>query len=517
MTKNNVHTDTPTNINRPVSEEPIVITPVSNVQGGTEEAAPPEDEASTGESTLPGIREARDFIQGFEFNLDREIAREEEKKTTELAALMMFSTPTGVELPTLRTETWPYAGKKPNPISIGTAVKLLAAAYSEIPCETAGAGVHGYAWIVEDDAIWLTRDGTSLINPPEKPEPITEFDIKAQWEYSMKARRFTLYNHLIQEGKTKLVTWFGKEMFVDLHKDGVLPNTKTPKELITHLSATYALPRDRRRHMKQVTEEFNAPYDPKKSVEAYFMGLQDARTHAELLGRPFTDSQTMDMALQQFETHYEKDAYKAEKKWNERKAQERTWEDFKTYWKTEIHQYETMAGSKKQAHQVVDLNSLVESVNALKAETLSLQEDNATLTQRLEFQQALQAERSTDRGNDNDSISTLTNYIENLERRYASQQGDGSGGSRREEMLHTARNRNPKDYQNLNDGRGKRFSSYCWKCGCNCTHWTRKCLELSSSERRKYRDADFDNLMGGSTRFLDRRGKYQTDFNFDSL
>ena len=447
--------------------------------------------------------------------LETERIRAEEET---FAALTMFSPQAATELPTLRTEKWPYEGKKPNPISIGRAVKNLATAYSEIPCEVAGVNVHGYAWIIEDSKTWLNREGTSEITPPTQPIPIAEFDMKAQWEYSVKARRFALYNHLMQEGKAKLVAWFGKAMFVDLHKDGVLPNTTTAKELIKHITATYALPRDRRRHMKEVTEAFNAPYNPRESVEVYFMKLQEAMTDAELLGRGFTDDQAKDMALQQFEIHFEKDAYKAEKKWNEKQEKEQGWEAFKLYWKTEIHQLEAATGGtgrKKEAHQAVDIAARIDSVNALKAETQSLQADNTALNQRLEFQNAFQAERS------DDTVSTLTSYLENLERRYGGDTGNDtksySGSDRSREMQHTAKNRNPKDYKHLNDGKGKRFSSYCWKCDCNCTHWTRKCIELTANERRKYRDADFDNLMGGSTNFLDRRGKHQSEFDFDSL
>mmetsp|Transcript_8584 Transcript_8584/g.18732 ORF Transcript_8584/g.18732 Transcript_8584/m.18732 type:complete len:151 (+) Transcript_8584:301-753(+) len=55
---------------------------------------------------------------------------------------------------------------------------------------------------------------------------------------------------------------------------------------------------------------------------------------------------------------------------------------------------------------------------------------------------------------------------------------------------------------------GRFYGSYCWKCGCNCTHWTRKCNFLTPAERAKYQGADFDNRMDGSTKFLDRQRRY---------
>ena len=69
----------------------------------------------------------------------------------------------------------------------------------------AEAGVHGYAWIVEDDATWLNRDGVSnVIAPPTKPAKETDYDVKKQLEYNDKLNAFTMYQHLAQQGKEKI-------------------------------------------------------------------------------------------------------------------------------------------------------------------------------------------------------------------------------------------------------------------------------------------------------------------------
>jgi len=171
--------------------------------------------------------------------------------------------------------------------------------------------------------------------------------------------------------------------------------------------------------MEEVEKEFNTTYDPNEPVEAYFMRIQDARSHAALLGQPYTETQVMNKALKQFETHYEKDAYKAEKKWNEKLDSERSWTTFKAYWKDEIHQWETMAGgaskgAKKIANQAIDLSSIMESINELRAETRSVREANSAIHGELEFQRALQADqRSRHR---DDDISTITNQLDSIER-----------------------------------------------------------------------------------------------------
>ena len=479
--------------------------------------------------TPPQTREALRVISDFEFDPTGELAQKKTEDEAIAAALMMFSPTAGTEeLPKLKTDKWPYDGRDPDPITIGTARKLLAAAYAEIPCELGAAGDHGYAWIIEPTEVWKKRSGVQDINPPNKPLEVTVFDMKMQWEFAVKSKRYAMYRHLVHEGKTKIMTWFGKERFVDLFVDGLLPPRVTAQELLEHISETYATPQANRTCMEKVEDEVNSPYDLKQPVEGYFLRLQEAQGQAKMLGVEYSAKQIMNKALKQFETHYGKEAYKAEKKWNERTEDKQSWTHFKLYWKEEIHQWNAFAarGKKTQAHNAIDMDSLVDNVSALQAEARSLQENNTRLVEQLQFHQALQTQHIQTQQFSQDDISTITDQlVAGIGRQLACTRipADGSAndttwtGTRTQELLHTARTRNPRDYSNLNSGKGKRFVSYCWKCGCNCTHWTKKCLELTGSERRKYRDADFDDLMGGSTKFLDRRGKYQSDYDFDSL
>ena len=211
----------------------------------------------------------------------------------------------------------------------------------------------------------------------------------------------------------KILEWFGKDVFLDLLKDGVLPPSVTPRKMLEHVSATYATAYSNRMHMETVEGKLNGSYDPKVSVEAYFLQLQEARAQALMLGVAYTDRQVMNKALKQFEVNYEKDSYKAEKKWNERDDADKTWTDFKTYWKEQIYQwnmYEARGSAKKAAHQATEIASLAETVSALQAEARALQEGNTELVRQLTFQQAMQAEHGA-RGPDDDTISTITNQI----------------------------------------------------------------------------------------------------------
>jgi hypothetical protein len=391
-----------------------IITPATQEERREEDAS---HAITEGRVTPPVINDAIAEIENFEFNpslgeytsaADRERIEEEAIAT----ALIMFSPTAAVELPKLRTDTWHYGEKEPNPISIGTARKLLATAYAEIPCELEAAGDHGYAWIIEPEATWTARGGVQPISAPTKPKEVTGFDMRAQWEYSVKSKRYTMYKHLAQEGRTKIMEWFGKAMFHDLFKNDALPPTVTPSDLLAHIEATYATPSANRICMEEVEDKINGRYDTKQAVEAYFMQLQDARTHAKLLGVSYTDQQIMNKALKQFELRYEKDAYKAEKKWNERDAKAKTWSHFKKYWKEEVHQWNVYAArsKKKQAHHAVDVESIMENVSALRAEAVSLKEYNANLTEQLNFHNAMQAERSSSGNHNSLSVPSRTTW-----------------------------------------------------------------------------------------------------------
>lgn len=126
---------------------------------------------------------------------DKEIAITTEEEAA--VVLMMFSPQATTDLPALRTETWPYEGQKPNPISIGKARKFLVAAYATIPSDIHKVGIHGHVWIIETDAQWAKQTDTSPVPVPTKPLKDTTYDIGKQLEYADKMETYRLYHHLI--------------------------------------------------------------------------------------------------------------------------------------------------------------------------------------------------------------------------------------------------------------------------------------------------------------------------------
>ena len=497
----------------------------------------------SGEVTPPGIRDAIDTIVDYQFTPFADHTHEYEDTST---AVIMFNSKATMDLPKLNTEVWPYnTNDKPTPISIHRARKYLAAAYAAVPSELTGTGLHGYAWMVETPTEWKTRDGVEpTIDEPQKPQKELDYDVKKQLAYADKMEAYRLYAHLVNEGRSKLIKWFGKSMFVDLYKNEMLPVTTTPRDMLDHLTKTYAQTRDNRRHMKTVNARMDAPYDDTKPVEVYFMQLQEARADAALLDEPYTETQLINKALGEFERHLGKDAYKAEKRWNEKT--DKTWSKFKSFWKDELHQWETVSKAKRQANHVVTeqfdeltrrFDSMQMNMSALQAENQSYQEhNNALLSKQVHIQQALQTEQQRRGGTDD--MSAITDYVDRRIANGLSGQGtnatytpsygtnysggtlptaDSSGRPSVHQLLQTAKQRAPDSYKNINGGQGKRFGRYCWKCGCNCTHSTRGCYECTDAEKQAYSQASFKDTMGGNTKFLERKDQYQKVFNFDSL
>ena len=460
------------------------------------------------------------------------------KRQEELALTAMMSLGrTTAEMPTIKPGKWKYTGKLPNPISIRKARRLLAAAYAKVPCSLKEAGLHGYAWIVEEPEQWNKRKDTSTVAPPEKPvEDYT--DLQGRLEHADKMEKYLLYHHLTQAGTDKLVTWFGKAMFLDLCTDGELDADITPKDLLTHLEETYSTNADELEYFEDVTKAFNAPYDSKRPVEEYFMRLQEAQADAEDLGVGFTDTQVITQALRQFIKQHGKEGRKAANKWSD--EDDKSWKDFKLFWKKKIH---AMGRASYKEANAVDL--LTNEMSSIRADMIALQVENRDvkdrneelLSQQSRMEYAFQTEAARQRTgahDDTSTISTITEAMSQMEhrmnRKMAALNVQSSGGSDttltsdttstdRANRIKVARNRNPAAYKHLNGGRGKQFMFYCANadCGVNCTHNTDRCYELTTAQKEKYKDATYLNRMGGSEKHLDRFGRFQRDYNFDSL
>ena len=166
--------------------------------------------------------------------------------------------------------------------------------------------------MVERDADWNARDGAGKVIAPTRPKLYEDgADGNAQVTYHRKLDLHRVCMHLAVEGRKKLIKWFGKSMFVDMHANEALLANTTPRAMLEHLESTCAEPQHCRQHMAQVQKAFEAPLDPKRPVEEHHMQLQECQDDARLLRCPFADKKTMDKALEQFAIKCGSEAQKA--------------------------------------------------------------------------------------------------------------------------------------------------------------------------------------------------------------
>ena len=164
--------------------------------------------------------------------------------------------------------------------------------------------------------------------------------------------------------------------------------------------------------------------------------------------------------------------------------------------------------------------------NALVANTLIARQSktqHALLTEQL--QQALIADQHPPLSSDDISILTdlvasragLNANIPYNAPTISTTIGGSNDNSSNASRYDDPRGSGPDRWKHKNKGRGLKFSKYCWKCGCNCTHYTHSCHDLSKEDRARYEDATCSNTMGGSTKYIERRDKYQKEFGFDGI
>ena len=516
----------------------------------TTDSVPPAS-GVTNTSETPLTDDTIDYIGSFEYKSpvnkdsgDKSPADKRSEATREQAvpAIMMFPGFSSAQKPVLRTDMWPHqTNETPTPITIGKARRYLAAAYAEVNCKDANAGVHGYAWMVENKETWLARNGTQAMTAPTKP--VLPTDPQGMFKYYLEDEAFNLYHHLVQEGKTKLVEWFGKAMFVDLHRKGSLPTDITPRAMLEHLEVTYGTAKDYRTCMEQVRKAFDTPYNPKTGVEAYFMRLEECRDDAEFLEDEFTPKQLMNKAIGEFIRAYGREGVRGEDYWDAKDATDKTWPKFKAFWKSRIHKFTTAAKhTTRHANEAIlgevgdlkdELGHMRVDVSALQAENRNHQFEQQALQARLQYDQP---SRNSSGNTSSDDISALTDAvsrISSMEQRLNARMdkivaasvttgGTNGTGSTQDtnpttaDLLLGLQTKPVNHYSSLNDGKGLMFKKYCWYCGCTTTHWTRNCPHLSREQKDRYKNAHFKNRMGGSEKWIDRKGKHQAEFGFDS-
>lgn len=186
--------------------------------------APPTivETPTVGDTETPALDSAIAKLKDFEYHFDPideqtpETKEEDKSGPSGIQALMMFSPQAVAALPALRTEPWPHTGQKPTPVAIGKATRFLASALEAIDCAAVEAGVHGHAWMVETPDTWNEREDVGTVKVPTKVNTYIGADVTQALQNAHDKEVYRLYHHLVQEGREKLIEWFGKAMFHDM-------------------------------------------------------------------------------------------------------------------------------------------------------------------------------------------------------------------------------------------------------------------------------------------------------------
>jgi len=92
-------------------------------------------------------------------------------------------------------------------------------AFRQVDCNwDAAAADHGYAWLVEKQAVWLQRPGSGVMAPPIKPPwPPVGCSVIVRAKFNQDYSAYPDYANLVTVGTKKLIEWFGKAMFKSLY------------------------------------------------------------------------------------------------------------------------------------------------------------------------------------------------------------------------------------------------------------------------------------------------------------
>ena len=174
----------------------------------------------------------------------------------------------------------------------------------------------------------------------------------------------------------------------------------------------------------------------------------------------------MGRAIEKFEAYHNADMSRPETKWHEKKEEKKDWSAFKKYWKEEIHKLNTTLTTKKRTNQAT-----IKKQEPCTIEAQSLCEAHTALLEQIQFQHALHTNSSTSPSNSTpDDLSTITDYFAGMEQHMTNQIRRSSAkpssatsitSTTTSDKLQTAKARNPKGYQHMNDRKGKEFQLYC--------------------------------------------------------
>ena len=403
----------------------------------------------------------------------------------------------------------------------------MGACFTKIPLEM--DETKDASFLVDDETKWNARHGTVGITLPAFPKhPGIETSGLTRYERTKLKRETTVHTtckYLCTQGLDFMDKVFPGQ-FNTVKEDGAFKLNYTLQDAFDHLAKTLHFEVTTKYKYPTLLTELDAPYDVVAGPGPYFLKLIDTQAAIQSFGPIYAatanDAVLVLKGLTAFRKAYGEDALlPSTKDWDKIDArlqltpnqyQATIFNEFQTFWMKELQRLRHIQGGGQVQVNLAEVTEDHELTNARvnhHAQTIAaLQAELAELRQ---IQQQAPAPIPDDLQTVLSNLTTVTTKlaagtVTTAPITVATPSVRSSYQAKR-----VARWENIKK---MNGGRGRLYNQYCWHCGLTPNHTAAGCNSLTPEQKEKYKAATLHNRMGGSMKYLERAGKYESDFDF---
>jgi hypothetical protein len=228
---------------------------------------------------------------------------------------------------------------RPRNASINRFLRQLKINARSVRCDLGGCR-HGYVWMLESETTWLARDGiTAAVAHPTDPGACTTTGIAvdrdaARWTWEEAKYKFQYYVNMEVAFQKPIKANIDSDYLDELADPEEGLADLTPLTMLTHLIQRYG--KITEEEIKENETLLHEPFDISQSFES-FIKRQVCQNYATEAAEPITDGRLTRTAVGLIKaTHLFTTTVD---KWDEKEAADKTWADFKTYFRLAYDRY----------------------------------------------------------------------------------------------------------------------------------------------------------------------------------
>jgi hypothetical protein len=390
-------------------------------------------------------------------------------------------------------------------------------------CDIIESAGYGHAWIVTEQAVWLTKHGVTAIVPtPVRPPPFDGDTEVKKFAYKAKLKQYNDYK-THSNGAIKMIKYiFEESCFLDLEDQQGQMIGHNPTDIINHIYVNNVTVEDHDDEILAIEEDMRQAYDPSEQPQVYFKKLQTGRTLLVQLLVDCPEKTIIRTAMKQFQKQM--DLNDAVDRWKEKPPLEKTWAKFKTFFSKETKKNRNRQGTfraiglanaatqqlgetNRENQQVLTANSIEQNnvIEALVAKIAAM--DAAAAAPPPPPTPPAQANAATDaNAKMMATMMAMMNTMKTGGSTGATGASEAGAGAGAQTGGNRSRNRQIRD----NDKNGKRNTrrynndNYCWSCGFDISHTSMTCQYTNGNTDHK-KEATATDTMGGSQRNMHLR------------